>query len=158
MLRVTCTRFSSTTWEENCRYRNKYDISGCIYGTPRQISAKIPECADIIVLEMNNTVNKIMGIGHIKKVCRFDKHHHIYSDGNYNRYCYTGVNRIDRGELSKKDDKFIWVLDELLFKGRRHCKLAQGITEIGEWILNGPFDFKAFLKKLFVKYRNVNLV
>ena len=157
MLKLACTRFSSTTWEENCRYRDKYSIKGCIYGTPRQMTSKIPENVDVIVLEMNNTTNKVIGLGLIKKICRLDKRYHIYSDGNYNRYVYSGAHRIDRAELNKKEDKMIWVLDELLFKGKRHCKLAQGITELGSWIRNGPFDFNSYLKKLFIKYRHIDL-
>lgn len=72
---LACTRFNNKTWQEyqdwlNTNQRTYEQIYQrplkCIYGTPREIShKKIPPQAKILVIEMNNDENRIMGIGEI---------------------------------------------------------------------------------------------
>lgn len=125
---LTTTRFNNATWKENKMYRDLHDLSkGCIYGTPEQLSAKIVEKdRPIIVLEMNNDSNKIMGIGLIRGQVHIKKHH-IYSNEDYNRYAYIGKYRIDREDMSKEEDETMKVFDQLCFKGNRHQKRLKGI-------------------------------
>jgi hypothetical protein len=71
-----CTRFNNNTWQEYQQWKNTYQQSyeqiyqrplKCIYGCPREISdKKFPPQAKILVIEMNNDENKIMGIGEIQ--------------------------------------------------------------------------------------------
>ena len=50
--------------------------------------------------------------------------------------------------------KVIEVLEQLLFKGQRHCKRAHGITQLPNWILNNKYeyDFVKCFNNLFNKY------
>jgi hypothetical protein len=72
---LACTRFNNHTWQEYQTWLSAYQQSyeqiyqrplKCIYGAPREIShKKFPPQAKILVIEMNNDENKIMGIGEI---------------------------------------------------------------------------------------------
>jgi hypothetical protein len=72
---LACTRFNNKTWQEYQDWLNTNQQTyeqiyqrplKCIYGTPREISnKKIPPQAKILVIEMNNDENRIMGIGEI---------------------------------------------------------------------------------------------
>ena len=96
---IVTTRFNSSTWNENLAFRSKYNYSGCIYGSPSQLSYKIDKDAVLFVIEMNNTTNKIEGIGVVRNTNRHDKYYCIYNSGNFNRYTFTGKYRIDRSDL-----------------------------------------------------------
>ena len=71
-----CTRFNNKTWQEYQDWMTKHQQAyeqiyqrplKCIYGSPREIShKKIPIDAKILVIEMNNDENRIMGIGEIQ--------------------------------------------------------------------------------------------
>lgn len=150
MYNIGTTRFNSKTWKENrdwCKSKGWY---GCVYCTPKQITEKIPLNIPIIVLEMHNDKNKIMGIGLIKNAVVVGQYHKIYSEGNYNRYTYKSTYRIDREKLSENEEKIIKILDILLFKGKKHLKRGQGITIIPEWISNNKhINFHDYFKSMF---------
>ncbi len=152
MLTLATTRFNSDTWQQNCEYRMKHKIVGCIYGCPRRIKQNCMSDSWVIVLEMNNSKNQVMGVGLIKNTVIADKYYSVYRDGNYNRFAYKGKYRLDRDKLTYPEQLMLGVFDTLLFKGKKHCKLAQGITEIGAWIKYGPFDFIKYFRRLFNKY------
>ena len=141
---ICVTRFDNKTLEENKIWKQKNNEIGCIYGTPVKISEKISPDEEILVLEMNNSTNKIMGIGMIRaggsgqstvgggKRCR------IYTDNNYNRFIYRSDHRIDMYSdyLPLEFHKKIKIIETLLFSGSRHCKRGQGISLIPLWIKN----------------------
>jgi len=123
---IAVTRFNQTTWNENCRWREKHNIKGCIYGTLQPICEKIHDNYKIYILEMNNDTNTIEGIGIIsnKKYPR----QKIYSINSYNRMIYKGSQRIDKSEYSKQDIELIRALEHLVFKGATHMKRGSGIN------------------------------
>jgi hypothetical protein len=120
---LACTRFNNKTWQEYQTWLSAYQQSyeqiyqrplKCIYGAPREIShKKIPPQAKILVIEMNNDENKIMGIGEIMNETasepykpavggRIPPFHKIFSDRNYTRYIYIGNTRYaSREELER---------------------------------------------------------
>ena len=55
------TRFNTASWIENMRYREKKQHSGCIYGTPKQITETLTLHQPMFVLEMQNDMNKMPG-------------------------------------------------------------------------------------------------
>jgi hypothetical protein len=63
MDRLAVTRFNDQTWKENVMYRNSRQNNGCIYNSPRRISLLIYPDTVIFVIEMNNSLNQIEGIG-----------------------------------------------------------------------------------------------
>lgn len=151
---LATTRFNNQTFYENQTYISASNIgNGCLYGSPVRMKDDIPVKADVMVLEMNNSNNKIVGIGWIKNYVHMDKYYKIYSDGNYNRYIYKGKIRIMRNDFSEKDMKLIEILEALLFYGSRHSKRGQGICEIPAWIKDNQykFDFVAAVKRMFIK-------
>ena len=152
MYKLGTTRFNTSTWDENKQYRIKMEHRGCIYGTPKQIKEDITLHLPIFVLEMQNDVNKIMGIGLIRNAIVIGTRHTIYSDLFYNRYTYKSNFRIDRKELDKNETKLIKILDILVFKGYHHLKRGQGITIVPPWITNSKkINFIKHFREMFRK-------
>lgn len=77
---IGTTRFNNDTYQENLDWRNKHKHSGCIYPLNKSIAYTIPPNILICVLEMNNSQNKIMGIGLIRN--SYDKINHEEVDDN----------------------------------------------------------------------------
>jgi len=176
MLILSTTRFNDETFQQNRRYieRNipyvdtsatdtsetgldksfskNATICQCIYGTPSKIKSDIEYDADLMVLEMNNSQNKIEGIGWIKNRLCLDHYYRIYNDGNYNRYIYKGKARIDRTEFEDNERILIEIMESLLFYGSRHIKRAKGITVVPQWIIknnNYKYDFTNSFRNMF---------
>jgi len=149
-MNIFATRFNNETFKEYNTWREKNEYKECIYNSPVKITEKLFPNEQIFVLEMNNSENKIVGIGKIKNKLVFDNKYRIYSDNNYNRYTYKGQYRIERKELTKEEEKIIHILDVLLFSGARHMKRGQGIQALSTWITNNRhIDFTYFLNTLF---------
>ncbi len=150
MFALATTRFNSDTYTENTNWRLKHNWGGAIYNTP--IKTKISPNKIIFILEMNNDKNKIEGVGLIRPRVYYDKNYKIYSDGNYNRYTYKSKYRIDSSNFSEKEQKYIWILEQLIFKGYGHLKRGQGITRVPKWIeYNSKINFIEILRGLFIK-------
>ena len=126
-LYVCTTRFNENTWSQNNHFREKNNIStGCIYNSPYSLSIKIPEDMLIFVIEMNNSLNEIMGIGLIRNK-PIEKHYKIYECDNYHRFQYASQFHIDRKCLPENITEHF---DKVLFKGKGHLKRGNGITKI----------------------------
>ena len=125
---IGTTRFTNYTYKENQDWRERFKWKGCMYGLNKKIPLNVPHLGLVLVIEMNNDQNKIMGIGLIRnyinpkyKICIYK------SDTNYNRYIYNSAYRKDRKEIN---EKFLEALELILFKGYGHYKRGQGITMI----------------------------
>jgi galactose-1-phosphate uridylyltransferase len=139
--RIMTTRFDNKTEEENRIFREKKNIIDfCTYGTPIKVSEKIKPDTKMIILEMNNETNKIIGIGLVLNKLDY-KNYNIYENSNYNRYCYIGRNRIFRSSLTEEEELIIKILDKLCFEGKLHSKRGQGL--------------KAFPTKILYRCRNI---
>lgn len=149
---IAITRFNDTTYRENREWCRKNDYRGTIYGSPMLISEKISPDAELYVLEMNNSTNRIMGIGYIMPGRNTIKRAKIYGDNNYNRFIYNSSRRIDfeNDYVSIKLVKLIISLEKVLFYGSRHCKRGQGIQLLPHWIRLSPVDLiRELIKKSF---------
>jgi hypothetical protein len=135
VLIIATTRFNETTWNENVEWRRQNDWEGCIYGTPKRMGATIPPEVDVVVLEMHNDENRIKGVGLTQNKVFMREQHRIYNQGNYNRYIYKGANRVDRDDMTNKEEKIMRVFDVLLFKGSRHLKRGHGIIRLPQRIV-----------------------
>jgi hypothetical protein len=122
---LATTRFSNETWNENRNYIEKHSKIGCIYCTTEPISQGIEKDRIIFVLEMNNSINKIMGIGMIRN--KMVQPHNVYKNQEYNRYTYMGKIRIDRSTMNEDEENMMRIFDILCFKGQRHLKRLRGI-------------------------------
>jgi hypothetical protein len=117
-----------TTYQQSYEHIYKRPLK-CIYGAPREIShKKIPPQANILVIEMNNDENKIMGIGEIQNQTASEAYkpvaggapppppfHKIFSDRNYARYIYIGNTRYaTREELERNHTEDAQYINEQL--------------------------------------------
>ena len=150
---LASTRFNAETWKQNQNWRDINKHKGCIYGSPVRIKDDVPIGANIIVLEMHNDINKIVGVGLVKNNLALDKRYKIYDWGNYNRYTYKGEFRVDRTLCNKEEEKVMVILDQLMFKGSRHLKRGSGITCLPRWIVhNRHIDFTEKITDMFKEH------
>jgi hypothetical protein len=127
---IGCTRFTNETYEENVQYKNKHNEQ-VIYGLALKIRHIYPIGAHMYIAEMNNSKNKIEGIGLIAnhlvpKRCK------IYEDNNYNCYIYRGKYWMSREEIRLIDETILEILDNILFKGKSHLKNRMGISILSD--------------------------
>jgi hypothetical protein len=132
----------------------------------------IHENAWMIVLEMQNDVNKIAGIGLVKNSPNLPEHtsrnsggagggggnalkSSVYKCGNYNRFIYQGAYRIDlfsnELELTREEQLVIKILELALFYGPNHSKRGKGICELPKHVAC-LYDFKECLKQLIRRF------
>ena len=131
MLTVVTGRYNNETWDASVRYREKKNFA-CIYAPPTKLSDNIDINSPVFVVEMNNSKNKIMGIGLIKNKLVTDKVYKVQEDSNCNRYIYIGEYHISREIINSYNSFLIDVLDEILFKGYTHSKRGAGLTKLPE--------------------------
>lgn len=127
---IMTIRFSDATWDQNCMYRTRFPEIGCIYGPTRKTTSKIPDDSLVFVIEMNNTQNKVQGIGLIRNKVNFEKNYRVYEAGNYNRYIYKSKYRLDRDVLTSYHPELVSALDYILFKEKTHLKRGCGFTRV----------------------------
>ena len=107
---------------------------------------------NVAILEMHNDLNTIMGIGIISNNIEKEKKYQLYEWGNYNRFIYKSLYRIDRGMLDEEELKIITILETLVFKGSRHLKRGHGITVLPEWIIkNKHISFEERMRQMFLR-------
>ena len=133
-------RFTAETFKENKEWREKNNWKGCIYGTSVPIAEHIEMDEKIYVIEMNNSTNRIEGIGYIMNHSRLDCAVNIYKDRNYNRYIYRSNHRIDRENI-----KLLKLWEDILFNGKSNSKRWHGIRIM-------PIQME---KKMIVLPRNI---
>lgn len=155
MFTVVTGRYSNETWKETMSCRERIQRA-CIYGPPNRISDTIPVSTPVYVIEMNNSINQIMGIGLINNKVVTDKVYKIHKDTNLNRYIYIGDHHLSRELLELYNPRLVAVLDEILFKGYTHSKRGSGLMRIPEKALKHEIcqdmDVKREIKALFVHH------
>ena len=140
----------------------------CVYGSPIPLKHTLRENAWMIVLEMQNDANKIVGIGLVKNSPNLQgvsiphssdsngcKKPSVYNCGNYNRFIYQGAYRIDllsnEIELTREEQLVIKMLELALFYGPDHSKRGKGICELPKHV-SSLYDFKECLKQLVQRF------
>jgi hypothetical protein len=152
MLTVVTIRYNNDTWQANKNYRDRRELS-CIYASPSKLAENIDLDSPVFVIEMNNSTNEIMGIGLIKNKLA-DKNYRVQENANYNRYIYIGDYHISREIIDNYNSQLVYILDEILFKGRTHSKRGSGLTKIPEKVLHFDIcknvNIKNEIKQIFV--------
>ena len=82
---IGTARFTDETYNENLRWKEKKDWSGCCYGFDKKIPQSVGKGEFIFVIEMNNTTNTIMGIGLIENILIPSNRTRIYN--SYSKHC-----------------------------------------------------------------------
>ncbi len=125
------TRYNEETWAANQAYRQKHHLA-CVYCAPYEISDTIPLMDRLLVIEMNNSLNRVEGIGlvrnkpHVQKV----RVHADTGSSGFNRVAYIGKHYVSRDQLLAADAELVQVLETLLFVGRGHSKRGLGISRV----------------------------
>lgn len=120
MYGILTTRFNDETYAENQRFRERTGIK-CIYSEQKAISNYLPEC-QYFVIEMNNSSNKIMGIGVIEN--KLQEKMKVY-ENPYHRYVYKGDMHIP---ISSINPQIVEELENILFYGKGHSKRNSSIS------------------------------
>ncbi len=155
MADIYVTRFTHDTWKENneyCEKRYGENVKKIIYNSPIMISKNVPYNSDIIVIEMNNSTNKILGLSIVKNRIKGTHNHKIYSDNNYNRYSYYGSKRISVEDMTDYEKEVILFLESICFKGKTHIKRGQGMSKINDTMFikcRNILDVPLYIKKMF---------
>jgi len=155
MFSIVTGRFNNETRDANYTYRKKHNYV-CMYCCPSELSNKIPYNTLVFVIEMNNSTNKIEGIGLIRNNYETTRYYKVHSEGNTNRYTYIGKHFIDREKINAYNYKVVDILEEILFKGKTHSKRGSGLTLIPEKVLKFDIceciNFKREIKQMFIYY------
>jgi len=130
MATIVTTRFNDITWEENRQYKEK-NQHACIYSVPKKVCEEIPPHEVLFVIEMNNSTNKIGGIGLIQNKVEIYRYP-VYKENNFNRFCYIGKYHISREYIEEQNRPFLENIEMLLFRGKSHFKRGQGMTTLTE--------------------------
>jgi hypothetical protein len=155
MYTLVTSRFTNDTLEINRNYKRKKNITGCIYGSPQEMSQKILNDSLVFVIEMNNDTDTIEGIGLVRNKPYLDKYYRIYDHGDYNRFVYKSNYRIDRTTLWEHNRVLVKVLEYVLFGEKTHLKRGSGFTTVTQKLFTSKKDEKC--KKL-VLYKIVNVI
>ena len=126
---VGTVRFNNKTYIENLKWKQRKGYNGCAYGLNKPLSIKIPTGKFIYIIEMNNEINKIMGIGKIKNVIIHSNRSRMYNDENLNNFIYKShdfISRLKIIETQPKGCKVLKLLENILFRGSKHFKRGQG--------------------------------
>ena len=152
---LVTSRFTNDTLETNRNYKHKKNITGCIYGSPQEMSPKIMYDSLVFVIEMNNDTDRIEGIGLIRNRPHLDKYYRIYNHCDYNRYVYKSNYRIDRETLWEHNRVLVKVLEYVLFGEKTHLKRGSGFTSVTQKFLKSKNHEKC--QKL-VLYKIINVI
>ena len=152
---IVTGRYDNETWEASVAYRARKQLA-CIYAPPCRISDKVPPGAPTFVIEMNNSLNEIMGIGLMFNKLVTDKVYKVQADSNCNRYIYIGQHHLTREQLVAYNPFFVYVLVEILFKGYTHSKRGTGLTRLPEKVLAldvcEGLDVKKEIRNVFIHH------
>ena len=142
-MNVVVTRFNNKTWDELVNYRRCNDIE-VIYNSPTRLKDSCRYRSKMILLEMNNELNQIMGISIVENKADSSKKHTIYSDKNYNRFSFYGSCRIDVNDLDNEEKEIINSFEQLVFRGKTHIKRGSGITIISNNKISTKHNFRNY--------------
>jgi len=87
---IYTTRFTSDTYYQNMRFKQNIDWNGSLYSTMLTFPANTPDKL-LFILDMNNTTNKIVGIGLVQNKLAKDQDVNIYSNPAFNNYIYKST-------------------------------------------------------------------
>jgi hypothetical protein len=160
MATIVTTRYNNLTWQINQQYREKKKLP-CVYASPFKMSEKIDLGSAVFVVEMNNSMNEIMGIGLIQnKIC--NKSCNVQANTDYNRYVYIGHHHISREIVKRYNPDLVRVLDKILFKGYTHSKRGSGFTQIPKKVMTiemcEDLSILKEIKTIFLQHFRENIV
>ena len=115
------TRFTDDTFKQNQRFRDAQGWKGSLYGCKCEFGLGLTDNNHVFVLEMNNDINKIIGIGYIS--CRpLERRFKIYNprgnhgdDAGHNRIVYSGKRRWALDDLPLWVRQYLAIMEPFIF-------------------------------------------
>jgi len=150
MITLVSTRFNNETWKENQYNRQKRKLV-CFYASPKEITDRIQWNARIFVIEMNNSIDQIEGVGFIRNKPSYDKYYKMYKNENYNRYIYFGNYYLSREDVVDYNKNIVEEIEQKLFKGKSHSKRGSGLTQISDTVFHEANYIKCEIANAFIK-------
>ena len=126
---IGTVRFNNSTYLENYNWKQRKNHKGCAYGLDKPICKNVPPGKSIYIIEMNNDINKIMGIGKIKNQINYSNRSRMYKEECFNQYIYKSPYFISRNDIMKTKripQVVLRFLENILFYGHKHFKRGQG--------------------------------
>ena len=124
---VLCTtRFNNESYIQNKIAKKKLK-KACMYCNIRSLT-NIKEDTYIFVLELNNSENKIAGIGLIPHILH-DVTYRIYEEDLYNQPYFAGKYHIARENVTDEEEELLRSLDRCCFYGKKHLKRGCWMTK-----------------------------
>ncbi len=126
---IGTVRFNNSTYLENHNWKQRKNHKGCAYGLDKPICKNVPLGKPIYIIEMNNDINKIMGIGKIKNQINYSNRSRMYKEECFNQYIYKSPYFISRNDIMKTKripQVVLRFLENILFYGHKHFKRGQG--------------------------------
>lgn len=126
---IGTVRFNNSTYLENYNWKQRKNHKGCAYGLDKPICKNVPLGKPIYIIEMNNDINKIMGIGKIKNQINYSNRSRMYKEECFNQYIYKSPYFISRNDIMKTKripQVVLRFLENILFYGHKHFKRGQG--------------------------------
>jgi len=155
---IYTTRFTSETYEENRDYKqNMLDgFKGSLYSTtlPFPVNASLSKY--FFVLDMNNTTNRLMGIGFVKNILAKDQNIRIHKRQGFNLNIYKSDFYISLDSLDSLDSggRTLWKtfiakeFERYLFYGKSNMKRGGAFTRFP--LKKMEYKHLKFLLMLFV--------
>jgi hypothetical protein len=161
---ITTTRYSSFTYMENYRKKASMSFDGALYSSTLRLPVNAPDNKFLFVMDMNNTINKIMGIGIILNVLAKDQTLNIYDNPMFNNYVYKSNFYIPIIDINNNNRYFDYVesswrdfieneFESVIFYGKGHLKRGGSFTRFP--IKRLRYRHLMFLLTLFI-LRNPN--
>lgn len=147
---LSITRFTNGTYHENMEWKKENGWTGCIYGSPKYIVCEPGK--QLIVIEMNNDENKIIGFGLIKNKPDYTRKYNIYKYGYYNRKIFVGKRRIDASDITQQHLlDAIKEMEKILFYGKTHYKRGLGVQILkSDLVMKHPkYSFTTIFQDMF---------
>ena len=145
------TRFNDQTFTQNRKFCKKYNKKS-LYCNPHPLPANVPSGGTVYVIEMNNSKDKIVGIGKIKNNLKYNVYN-VYEEEFYNQNHFEGEERVDSDEFLETEKEFINSLEQQCFFGRGHLKRGHRMlsfpqAKLGTCMKNG-LDVIGTIEKIF---------
>ena len=135
------------------------DLITAVKGTDLKEAEYTLQKYKIEKLPVVDSENKLLGLITFKDIQKVKNHpklrkYSVYMNQNYNRYVFTGKNRIDRADMDDGEEEIMRAFDILCFKGNYHMKRGHGLSAFPPVLLYRimpVIDLVQFVYKMFEK-------
>ena len=163
---IYTTRFTTDTYFQNQRFKESSQWTGSLYSTMLTFPQNTPDKM-LFILDMNNTTNKVVGIGLVLNHLSKDQSINIYENPSYNNCVYKSKYYIQLIDINQRGGyhEFVessWIdfiekeFEKILFYGKGNLKRGSSFMRFPRKILKEKHII--FILSLFVVLNPNNFV